>query len=126
MIRRLAPWLLGAIAGAVLAAVAMVIHQFNVNEKWRASEAALSSVVSDSPEVAQVRVECSDCDWQQVRSTLPSFGYTRCVDNVPIVWDWALECQVIFRDGRCMSADVYNEAGEWIVKTDGRLTSVCR
>jgi hypothetical protein len=125
MIRRLAPWLLGASAGAALTAVAMITCQFRGNEKWRASEAALSNAVSGSPEVAHVRVECSDCNWQDVRPTLPPFGYARCFDNVPIVWGWALECHVVFLDGQCMYADVYEQADEWVVKTAGRLTRRC-
>jgi hypothetical protein len=125
MIRRIAPWLLGAVAGALLAAVAMVTCQFRGNEKWRASETALASAVTGSPDAPGVRVECSNCDWQQVRPTLPPFGYARCFDNVPIVWGWALECHVVFRDGQCMYADVHEQTGEWIVKTAGRLTSGC-
>ena len=123
--KRLAPWVGGAVVGSALTCASMVAWRVHDSEKWAESERLLSEAMSGAAASGDFTVECVDCDWAAFRTQLPAVAYSRCHDTVAFSWGWGLECFAHFKDGSCLSADVYENDGQWRVSVAGHLTRRC-
>jgi len=119
----LLPWIGGAILGSAVTCGAGIALHIHNSEKWFESERILTEAISTSTQRPNITIECHDCDWPTFQASLPRLSFTRCVDNVPLSWGWALECVAYFQDESCLPADVYEREGEWRVSVAGRLAS---
>jgi hypothetical protein len=85
------------------------------------SQVLLEAAVGSNDPPDAVSVECTVCDWATSRQKLPPVIGAQCTLPLP----GGLKCRALFRDGRCLPADVYEDDGHWRIVTTGIPADAC-